>query len=316
LLLHEEPVLTREHIRASLVPPIPAPVAASGIDEQVELIRISPEAISSEEMSRMWSALDAQYRLSMAYKVSVAFIESDVSPGAALPVTRRTITVLPTLGAQLTGVSVVGSDASTLTMADTAEITGTGLNTEGLALRFGELNHTPTPAQIRPSGISLPLADLTTAPLPGLVPLRAVISPALGIPPVPHAALFSNTIAMPLAATFTLVHTPDTERVVDGVTYRTGDLALTTTPAIGARQLVTLGLNQLGAPAGSAARRYNFSAPGDNGVTPAAETTTQVIFRYTDVAAGDYLLRLRVDGVDSPLSVDGNGVFDGPQVTI
>lgn len=316
LLLHQEPVLTRDHIRASLVPPIPAPIAASGIDEQVELIRISPEAISSEEMSRMWSALDAQYRPSMAYKVSVAFIESDLSPGAALPAMRRTFTVLPTLGAQLSKVSAEGTEAVTLTMVDIAEIIGTGLNTQGLALRFGEISHTPTPAQIRPSGISLPLGDLATPPLPGLVPLRAVISPALGIPPVPHAALTSNTVAMPLAATFAHVLTPATEQIVDGVTYRTGTLDLTTTPAIGARQTVTLSLNELGSPPGSVARQYTFNAPRDNGVVAPAQTTTAISIAYTDVAAGDYLLRLRVDGVDSPLSADGNGVFNGPQVTI
>lgn len=316
LLLHEEPVLTRDHIRAALVPPIPALIAASGIDEQIELIRISPEAISSEEMSRMWSALDAQYRPSMAYKASVAFIESAASPGTALPATRRTISVLPTLGAELTGVTPAGSSANVFTMADTAEIGGSGLETAGLTLSFGDISHTPTPAQVRPSVISVPLGDLASAPLPGLVPLRAVISPEMGTPPVPHAALVSNTISMPLAATFTHVLTPDTERIVDGVTYRSGDLALTTSPAIGQRQNVTLVLNQIGAPPNAPARQYTLNAPRDNGVIPPATTTTQLTFRYTDVAAGDYLLRLRVDGVDSPLTTDGNGVFDGPQVTI
>ena len=313
LLLHEEPVLSRRHIRDALQPPIPAAIAASGIDEQVELIRISPEAISSEEMSRMWSALDAQFRLSMAYKVAVAFIESDSAPGAALPATRRLIRVIPTLGARLASVSAQGGDGQALTMADTAFIEGTSLATDGLSLRFGAIDHTPAPSQVRPTSIVLPLADLATPPLPGLVPLSAVISLELGDPPVPHGALISNTVALPLAATFTHALTPDTERVVDGVTYRSGDLTLTTTPPIGARQRVSLALNRLG---GTTPRQYSFDAPRDNGVTPPAETTAQIVFRYTDVAAGDYLMRLRVDGVDSPLGVDGAGNFDSPQVTI
>lgn len=313
LLMHEEPVLSRRHIRDALQPPIPAAIAASGIDTQVELIRLSPEAISSEEMSRMWSALDAQYRLSMAYKVSVAFIESDRAPGPALPVTRRLIRVLPTLGAHLTSVTAQGGAGPALTMADTAVIEGTSLSTEGLSLRFGEVSHTPTVTQIRPTSIVLPLADLATPPLPGLVPLSAVISPDLGDPPVPHGALISNTVAMPLAATFTHVLTPDTERVVDGVTYRSGDLTLTTTPPVGARQTVSLSLNGLG---GVSQRQYSFDAPRDNGVVAPAETTAQIVFRYRDVAAGDYLMRLRVDGVDSPLGASGAGTFDSPQVTI
>jgi hypothetical protein len=306
-------VLSRRHIREALVPPIPPAIAASGIDEQVELIRISPEAISSEEMSRMWSALDAQYRLSMAYKVSVAFIESALSPGTALPATRRTITFIPTLGAHLSSVSAEGSTNPVLTMADIAVIEGTGLATEGLSLRFGDIAHTPASDQARPNIITLPLGDLATPPLPGLVPLRAVISPELGDPPVPHDALVSNTIAMPLAATFTHVLNPVSERIVDGVTYRTGDLTLTTTPAIGIRQSVSLSLNQLGS---SMPRQYSFEAPQDNGIAAPATTTTQITFRYTDVAVGTYLLRLRVSGVDSPLAVDGAGLFDSPQVTI
>jgi len=313
LLLHEEPVLSRQHIRDALQAPIPAAIAASGIDSQTELIRISPEAISSEEMSRMWAALDAQYRLSMAYKVSVAFIESATAPGAALPATRRLIRVLPTLGAHLTGVTAQGGDGQALTMADTVVIDGTSLATEGLSLRFGTVDHIPASAQITPTRIALPLADLATPPLPGLVAVNAVISPDLGDPPVPHQALVSNTVAMPLAATFTHAVTPDTERVVDGVTYRTGDLTLTTTPVIGARQRVSLSLNQMGS---ATPRQYSFDAPRDNGVTPPAETTGQVVFRYTDVAAGDYLMRLRVDGVGSPLGFDGAGNFDSPQVTI
>ncbi|WP_299621922.1 DUF4255 domain-containing protein [Pelagibius sp.] len=322
MLLHEEPLLTRQQIREALnppppAPPLPAPITTSGIDEQVEMIRISPESITSEEMSRMWSALDAQYRPSVAYKVSVALLESTLSPGPALPARRRIIKTIPTVGARITDLRNAADGDPTITMASSIVIEGEGFAVSGLSLLFGGQAHTPQPDQIRASQITLPLSDLATAPLPGLVPLQIAIDSDLGDPPVAHRALVSNTVALPLSATFTFTTTPVSERVVDGVTLRTGDAALTITPAVGRRQALQLSFNEIAAPAGRAPRHYAFDAPRDNGITvPNVDTTTTVTFRYRDVAAGDYLLRLRVDGVDSPLGVDGNGVFDSPQVTI
>ena len=316
ILFHEEPVLSRDAIRSALVPPVPAPVAAAGLDEQVDLIRISPEAISLEEMSRMWSALDAHYRPSLAYRVSVVLLESALSPGTALPATRRSFRAIPTLGAQLVALRAAAGPAQTLTMADTLVVEGAGLAADGLSLMFGELAHVPAPDQVRASAITLALTDLATAPLPGLVPVRAVIATPLGDPPVPHGALSSNTLALPLAATFTHAVTPVSSRVVDGVTYHSGDLTLTTVPAIGIRQRVELTMNRRGAGPGVPPRAYSFAPPRDNGVVPPAETTTTLVIRYTDVAAGEYLLRLRVDGVDSPLGTDAGGAFASPSVTL
>ena len=322
LLLHENPLMTREQIREALNPPAPAPslpaqIAASGIDDQVELIRVQPDAITSEEMSQLWSALDAQYRPSLAYRVSVALLESSLSPGTALPARRRMIKAIPTLGARITNISSAAAGDPTISLASTIVIEGEGFAVSGLSLVFAGQSHSPQPDQIRSSSITLPLADLATAPLPGLVPVQIVITTDLGDPPVPHAGLVSNTFAMPLAPDFTFVFTPVSERVVDSVTYRTGDAALTITPAVGRRQRLQLAFNEIGAPAGRAPRHYVFDPPSDNGLpTPGADTTAGVTFRYSDVAAGDYLLRLRVDGVDSALGVDGNGVFNSPQVTI
>ena len=52
-------------------------LASSGLAEQVEQITISPEFMSTEELSRLWSALQARYRPSAAYKVSAALLQAD-----------------------------------------------------------------------------------------------------------------------------------------------------------------------------------------------------------------------------------------------
>lgn len=53
-----------------------AVLAKSNLAEQVEQITIVPEFMSTEELSRMWSALQARYRPSVAYKISAALIQA------------------------------------------------------------------------------------------------------------------------------------------------------------------------------------------------------------------------------------------------
>ena len=80
-LLEEQSTLEREALRASLdalsdsadhrvVPPTLAALAASELAEQVERLTIVPEFLGTEEMAKLWSALQARYRPSSTYKVS------------------------------------------------------------------------------------------------------------------------------------------------------------------------------------------------------------------------------------------------------
>src|SRR3954453_13589819 len=65
--LHESPVLNRSTIRQFYRPPVtnndPAKtLATANLADQVELIKISPMDISTEEISRLWTAFQAKYR--------------------------------------------------------------------------------------------------------------------------------------------------------------------------------------------------------------------------------------------------------------
>ena len=85
---------------------------------------------------------------------------------------------------------------------------------------------------------------------------------------------------------------------------------LTVTPALGERQQASLLLNEAGAAANARPRSYRFPAP------PRTAATGTLSVPVTGVAAGDYLVRLQVDGVDSPLSTNAQGLFDGPVETL
>jgi hypothetical protein len=93
-LLHETPVLDREAIRTALAagttePPAFQALTASDLAEQLEQIKIVPEMLSTEEMSKLWSALQAHYRPTAAYHLSVVLIEAQRATRRALPVLTR-----------------------------------------------------------------------------------------------------------------------------------------------------------------------------------------------------------------------------------
>jgi hypothetical protein len=90
-VLHEIPVLTRDAIRtalATLPPPLDA-LADSGLDRQIEQIRIVPEYLNTEEMSKLWTATLSHLRPTAAYQASVVLIEATQPALSPLPVLSR-----------------------------------------------------------------------------------------------------------------------------------------------------------------------------------------------------------------------------------
>ena len=97
-LLHETPVLDRQAIHTalaggtvdgSILPPAFQALSASDLADQVEQIKITPEAMGVEEMSKLWAALQAHYRPTAAYHLSVVLIEAQRAMRGALPVLTR-----------------------------------------------------------------------------------------------------------------------------------------------------------------------------------------------------------------------------------
>lgn len=95
LLLHQHPIISRDAIRLALdgsrvrgaqLSPVQQALRSADIADQVEMLRITPSNMGSEEMSRLWSALQAHYRPSVAFQVSVVLIEQAMPMVEPLPV--------------------------------------------------------------------------------------------------------------------------------------------------------------------------------------------------------------------------------------
>ncbi len=91
-ILHDHPLLGTDEIDQAL--------AGSGLSHQVERVRITPQPMSLEEISKLWMIFQTQYRLSAAYEVAVVLIESRLPTKAPLPVLRT--------GSKDQGASVTG----------------------------------------------------------------------------------------------------------------------------------------------------------------------------------------------------------------
>ena len=97
-LLHERPVLDRAAIRraldpsplgSSILPPAFQALTASDLADQVDNVTITYEPMDTEEMARLWSAIQSHYRPTAPYLVSVVLIEARKPSQKALPVLSR-----------------------------------------------------------------------------------------------------------------------------------------------------------------------------------------------------------------------------------
>jgi Pvc16 N-terminal domain len=290
-VLHDHPLLSAEDIKAAthgMVDPIPE----SDLDQQIERIRITQLPMPVDEASKLWTSFATNYRLSAAYQVGVALIESTRGARAPLPVLTR--------GQDDSGVGAEASLASPLPTLDTLTppdkqtsvrlqetITLAGIHLAGVdvALRF-EHARLAAPIESAPDpGATDTLLEFTLPNQPAVWPAGFYTVTALVQRTGETYHRTTNQLFMALAPTLTNIasifspgSTPDT---------RNGTITLTVAPEVwlGQRAALLLGDREILA---------------DLGLNPPPQTHT-LEFKLTDVPVGPYFVRLRVDGVDSLL---------------
>jgi hypothetical protein len=84
-VLHDHPLLDAGEIQSATS----SDLNESDLHEQIERVRITFQPLSIEEMYKLWAAFQTQYRPSVGYQVSVVLIESQRPLKAPLPVLTR-----------------------------------------------------------------------------------------------------------------------------------------------------------------------------------------------------------------------------------
>lgn len=335
-LFHETPVLPRKAIRTSLQNPahvgsgsgLPAAMQAlftSDLAEQVEQIKIVPETLNTEEISRMWSAFQAHYRPTAAYQASVVLIESKQSIKTALPVAERQVHVFPF------NQPVIEEIRSQVKSGDPIEINkpilpgqnlvlmGHQLSSSDVLVDVGGVEVQPAEGDVTPNQIIVAIPAGLEAGVHGV---RVIHQKAMGKPELPHRLFESNVAAFVLrpvidAADIAFVAGPGDDPI-------DGTVLFTVEPPVGDSQSVVLILNELAPavspPIASSGASYTFMAPSRANVSPPLsppDSTQDFAIPIRGVKAGTYLVRVQVDGAESPLTANVNtGQYVEPQVEI
>jgi hypothetical protein len=303
-LLHEMPVLTRDAIRTSLnpspdvgtsLPPALRALADAGLEDQVELIKLTPQYLNTEEMSKLWTAMQSHFRPTAAYVASVVLIEAQRAARSPLPVLSRG-PVDPASGRDR-GILVVPSllpPVPTLTAAvpparqpvaaigDTIALQGhhlDGSNREVLLTndRFAIEATIPALPPPSPAVATDTLIEVSLAGQAATLPVGVYRVAARLVRPDESEPRETNRVALTIAPRMTNLPLS---------VVRAGDhsasFTIEFTPMLRAGQRAVLVLGQ------------TEHLPQGSG-SPAAE----LAFTIPDAPLGSHLARLRIDGIES-----------------
>jgi Pvc16 N-terminal domain len=306
-LLHETPVLSRAAIRTALnplnpiaggdlLPPIYKALRASDLADQFEQIKITLETMNTEELSKLWGALQAQYRPTAAYQVTVVLIEANKAVRPPLPVLTR-------------------GPVDPVTQRERGIVVQAGM-----VPPFPEIESIKLP-KARISALLGDTIELIGHDLDGSLHTLLLSSPRLAIEatiqaePNPTASAAKFVLPLPASspvklragsyvATLQLVHGGDSKPRL------TNQLSLSIAPQITNLPLTAvldvdkkLVLKPTCAPELHRDQRVSLILGGIEALAEPFETETssQPTFTFHAIPAGSYLARLRVDGIDSPL---------------
>lgn len=291
-VLHDHPILSREEMLAALPPEVPPfpPVV-----DQLEHVRITFQPMSLEEMSKLWTTLQTQYRISAAYQVSVVLIESLAAVKTPLPVLQQGDDGLgPSASPDLTPPfpalsEVLGPDPGfVVELGDTVVLRGHHLDGTGVEARFrhpelGLINvlaplATPTAAEL---SVQIP-DDAAAASVwpPGIYAVSVAVTGA-----GPQDEHVTNEVPLALAPRILTILPNPVARDPEGSIAVT----LTFVPELRARQRAALLVGD---------REISPQVPAD----PTLPTGTLTFVSIgAPVAVGDHFARLRMAGVDSIL---------------
>jgi hypothetical protein len=283
--LHEHPLLTRNDLLEALTSgsasnPVELALAGSRLEEQVESLRISPEFLSTEEMSKFWAATLVHYRPCAAYVVSLVLIQASEPTRNPLPVLERRLAVNPDLFLVPTLTEVVPGDREPAALPGTTvtlvghRLGGTG---QKVVLENDRLE-IEAEFDVGTTGdgtldFEVPGASAASLPV-GVYRVFARVPGSDGVRE-------TNRLALTLAPKITKINPPSVD-ASGNVNFNVEFL-----PALRAGQRVSLFVGH---------REY-VSGPL---IVDPADPRTDLDFSVNE-PAGAYLLRLRVDGIDSPI---------------
>ncbi|OLP16639.1 hypothetical protein BST81_19570 [Leptolyngbya sp. 'hensonii'] len=287
--------ITPDMIRDTLNDPAMAYLAESDLADQMEPIRIVATEISVENLSKIWSVFfQTPYSLSATYKATVVLLEGEEPGQLALPVRERRPLVMPFQQLAIERVMAQAGPLQPILANTTLLILGRNLHSNLTLIRIGNLELEPE--QVSDHRIVFSLASVPQGALhPGVQSLQVVHPGARQQVPGPYRGIESNLAPFVLRPTITEVTATDSRR--DGPGTYAALVTITFNLPIRADQIVVLVLNEWSTDNPSASL-FKATRRNADGLT--------VTIPVDRLKAGDYLVRVQVDGAESLLDYDTN----------
>lgn len=310
-LLHDTPVLTRQQLLTVLagVDPVdgtilPSPfgaMSAADLADQIELIKITPVFLNTEDLSKLWTSMQARYRPSMAYMASVVLIQSSGATRSAPPVLQRgagdrgPVALAASFASLISARPAVSDLVPAIRIGEQIRLRGSNLNGDGTTVvvfehaATGAVNELLPDSPATASELLVTIPSLTDEPNSMNLWRSGLYNISLRIerPNTPNYVTNSVPIAL----------SPWIE--IAPLSAAPGNFALTlrSAPRLSEQQrsraLLIFGTTTF-APA-------SVTNPAD-----LLEPTT-LEFNLTAILPGEHLVRLRVEGIDSiPVTLGGS----------
>jgi hypothetical protein len=283
-VLHDTPVVPRATIQKALDDLLSTPshestlINGSLLANQIEHIRITPETLTTEEIYRLWTAFQTNYRPTTSYQVSVVVIQDTSSFASNLPVQTRSVMVMPLQSPVIDNISPNPVAAGGTLIVQGANFLGDTPNTT-----FVSFDNAPgiLPATIQGKALRVVLPNTLQAGTRSLRVVRKVVFPTS---PTPHSGFTSSPMPFQLIPTISLA--------APNPVTRGNAVTITVTPSVGSMQQATLYVG-------------DTAIPIDQRPLSDPPTSTTLSFPIpATFPVGTYPLRIEIDGAQSKLTLD------------
>jgi hypothetical protein len=292
--LKSKSIVTKEMIRETVADSTFTFLVGSNLAEQVETIAVTPIDLNVEEISKIWSVFfQTPYSLSVAYRATVALIDSGDIPTKPLPVRNLQPHVTPYQPAivqvktteALSSIWLPQPSTTPLILASsTLVIQGNRLSDTITQVRIGNVKATPQTATDRQITLEIPSIPIES--------LRAGIQSLQVLHPRQHIS--SNVVPILLRPTIGNITVANVRG--RGKDPRSAEVTVEVNFIIDQTQEVGLVLSELSL---SQSVEYSFDP---NKYRQA--NSKSITFAVSDCLPGTYLVRLVIDGAESLLTVD------------
>ncbi|HVH98983.1 MAG TPA: DUF4255 domain-containing protein [Enhygromyxa sp.] len=294
---HANPSLGKQEIKDFLAG-LPPDHVLDGADlgDQLARVRLTPLSLNLEDLSRVWGLYGLSvYGLSVAYQAGPLLLDAEVRPAAPMPVHATNFSVVPNVAPVILALRSTSSAQALGVLGDVLTVQGTGLRGPSTWLRIGEVTTEVANADVGTDRVTL-LLDAGLGLQAGVRSIQVIHKAELG-PPSDPWRIAAQSNAMPFALL----------PKINGVPSASGagpvEVRVAVEPLPGPDQDVSLILDPLAG--GTQQERTEFAIDG-----------SELVFAFPTLAAGEYLLRVRIDGAVSQLVVGAGGTFDSPKVTV